>query len=629
MNLKDIALHYHNLGFSVLPCNANKAPIGKWKEAQEAPIEPTNQFNNCSGVGFACGKASGGLEVIDVDSTKCLEGHDVWEDIRNLFKQRTDIAKKLVIEKSRSGGKHIFYRCNNYEGNRKLASRYATKDELLSNPNEKVKCFLETRGAGGFIVVTPTEGYELIYGSFEKVDTLTDEERNWLIEAMMSLNQVKVNEVPKLAPSVQPKKQGVSVFDDYNLRGDIPQLLEDSGWTYVETQGRNMRYRRPNCATDSRTSADWHAELRLFHVFTSSTEFEPSKSYNPVQIFTMLNFGFLNKETYREASKLLRSLGFGEQDAAEDEIEKQIELEKTNNYLAEDDEIDQFIEDLRNNTVAMGVGIGLQSLDEYWVYKPKSFNMVGGISNIGKTDWMMWWMTILSKKHGFKWMIASMENEVGELIKIVMEYSIGKNITKMDDNEYLQSRAWAKQHFKVFSNKRTYTYKEILDAAQEELRKEAYAGLLIDPQSALELDTSELKLYGEYRYHYRSATQFRIFTQKTGCSVYLVAHPNTEANKRMKDGYQEAPYAADIEYGSMWQNRCDNSITLHRRINHPSEWMITEVHVRKIKAKYSGGNITKEPIRLIRNSNCTFQDIFGVNPLYESGKEPYSEEPPF
>jgi hypothetical protein len=325
----------------------------------------------------------------------------------------------------------------------------------------------------------------------------------------------------------------------------------------------------------------------------------------------MLTCGALNKDTYREAARELRKLGFGEQDAQEDEIEKQIEIEKTNNYLAEDDEIEKFLQDVRDDKVLMGVGVGSPDLDHCWLYKPSSFNMVGGLSNVGKTDWLIWWKVKLSIKHDFNWLICSTENEVGELIKMAMEYYLSKPLKEMSDNEYIQAKSWAKSHFTIFSNKRTYTYKEVLDAAKEEMRKKAYAGLMCDPYSGLELDTKELKLYGEYRYHYRAATQIRLFTKQTGCSVYLVAHPNTEANKRLKDGFATAPYAADIEFGSMWQNRCDNSLTIHRIINHPTEWNMTEIHVRKIKSKFTGGDITSEPVKFRREKGCYYTDQYG------------------
>lgn len=630
MSLKEVALEYTSYGISTIAVGEKKLPIGKWKESQFNIVPPNGNFDKAVGIGIVAGVVSGNLFVIDFDTKNDLPTENSWEAFKKLLsREQKEVVKKCLVESTPSGGKHLIYRVDGIiGGNEKFAMRKCTEQELTINPKVKALCIIESRSTGGYAQVAPTDGYKILNGSFGTLPTLTQAEHDGLVNVVKSMDETNMwdvapKEEKKLAQ--QPKKFGVSVFDDYNLRGDVPELLIDNDWKFIEHQGQNLRYRRPG-TTDSRTSADWHTEKRLLYVFTSSTEFEINKGYNAVQVYTLLTCGALNKDAYREAAKELRKLGYGEQDVAEDEIEKQIELEKTNHYLADDDEIDKFLQDVRDDKVLMGVGIGMSDLDHAWIYKSSSFNMVGGLSNVGKTDWLIWWFVKLSIKHDFNWLICSTENEVGELIKMAMEYYLSKPIKDMSQEEFILAKAWAKEHFTIFSNKRTYTYHEILAAAKDEMKKKAYAGLMADPYSGMELDTTELKLYGEYRYHYRAATQFRLFTKQTGCSLYLVAHPNTEANKRLKDGYQQAPYAADIEFGSMWQNRCDNSITVHRVVNHPTEWNVTEIHVRKIKSKFTGGDITSEPIRLRRNKGCFYTDQYDrppvdVNKRYEASQE--------
>lgn len=625
MNLKEVAQQYHSWGLSVVPCDKDKRPKGEWKISQYERREPNGNFNNSWGLGIICGAVSGNVEVIDIDLKYDITG-TLYQRIKEAIKH-LDFVRDFVVEETQNSGIHFFYKCDIIGANQAFAKRHTTEGERVLNPKEKTKVIIETRGEGGFIVTTPSPNYKIVSRKstdFSMIPTITIEQRLELIEILKTFDETDMwkpkEEVKKVA--VEPRRLGVGVFEDFNIRGDVPQLLIDNGWTYVEQDGQNMRFKRAG-ATDSRTSADYHVEKRLLFVFTSSTEFEPSRAYNPSQVFTMFECGNLEKESYRLSAQRLRELGYGEQDAQDDEIQKQIELEKTNNYLADDNEIDAFLQSIRDDTVSMGVGVGLDSLDHYWLYKPATFNMVGGMSNVGKTDWLIWWLTCLSIKHDFNWLIASMENEAGEIIKMAIEYKCAKKIKDLTHDQYIQAKAWAKQHFTLFVNKRTFTYHEVLNSAKEEMRKKAYAGLLIDPQSSLELDVKELKTYGEYRYHYRSATQMRLFTKQTGCSIFLVAHPNTEANKRMKDGYAQAPIAADIEFGTMWQNRCDNSITVHRVINHPLSWMNTEIHVRKIKSKYSGGDITSEPILLSRHKDCYFTDTYGKSPVSYGQPQPY------
>ena len=81
-------------------------------------------------------------------------------------------------------------------------------------------------------------------------------------------------------------------------------------------------------------------------------------------------------------------------------------------------------------------------------------------------------------------------------------------------------------------------------------------------------------------------------------------------------GYIQPPKKSDTEGGQSFANRCDDFITIHRMTNHPMMWMLTEVHVRKIKDKETGGDITflDSPLRLDYNSGLGFT-LGGQNPL--------------
>jgi hypothetical protein len=63
----------------------------------------------------------------------------------------------------------------------------------------------------------------------------------------------------------------------------------------------------------------------------------------------------------------------------------------------------------------------------------------------------------------------------------------------------------------------------------------------------------------------------------------------------------------------VFPNRVDNFICLHRLISHDKLWMMTEVHVYKIKDKETGGKPTMlgEPLRFDYNSGLGF--VIGGN----------------
>ena len=58
--------------------------------------------------------------------------------------------------------------------------------------------------------------------------------------------------------------------------------------------------------------------------------------------------------------------------------------------------------------------------------------------------------------------------------------------------------------------------------------------------------------------------------------------------------------ASDVEGGGKFVNRADDFLVIHRYIQHPTDWMYSHIHVRKVKDIDSGGRPTSldEPIRL-------------------------------
>ena len=77
------------------------------------------------------------------------------------------------------------------------------------------------------------------------------------------------------------------------------------------------------------------------------------------------------------------------------------------------------------------------------------------------------------------------------------------------------------------------------------------------------------------------------------------------------------PSLADVEGGGKWGNRADDVFTIHRYIQHPTEWMYSEIHVRKIKEVETGGRPTAldQPIKLRMTRNNVGFEFAGVDIL--------------
>ena len=296
------ASSYAHAGLSVIPTAADKRPACAWKPFTERIMSDRElevNFRNAGGIGIVCGKVSGNLELLDFDDGGSRFAP--W-----LEKVPRYIRDRLVVEKSPSGGKHVFYRVseNAVPGNRKLAMK------------EDGHVLIETRGEGGYVKCAPSEGYVLEQGDFQHVPTISPLEEQVLIEIAQSFDEKRIQKVKMEGEGEQrmvrpcseaeriPLLHSLTPWDDYNERGDLASLLERHGWKCVKS-GDNEHWERPG-KDDRSTSATWNGTV--FYVFSSNAwGFEPSKGYNKFQVYAALECG----GDKREAARKLRSFGYG------------------------------------------------------------------------------------------------------------------------------------------------------------------------------------------------------------------------------------------------------------------------------------------------------------------------------
>lgn len=331
--LADNAINYLDAGLCVLPADRTvKYPcINSWKQYQKrlpTSMELTAWFSNPqNGLCVITGAVSGHLEMIDFD----LEGErfDAW--CEKIKAQEPQLLDRLVVETSQSGGWHVLYRCQSQvSGSMKLAQRriqVEAKDIYLKK-NRPFTCIqgkeyavrqdaqgkhvivtlIETRGEGGLFLCAPTDGYELVQGSFEQLPTMTERQRDMLLMAAWELNEY-LPDVPavKDAPLPSDRTTGLRPGDDFNQRGDVRELLRAHGWQRVRADNINELWRRPgktNC---------WSASLRIedqrFYVFSSNAyPFEPNQDYRPFAVYTMLE----HNGDFSKAALMLSKQGYGE-----------------------------------------------------------------------------------------------------------------------------------------------------------------------------------------------------------------------------------------------------------------------------------------------------------------------------
>ena len=278
------ATAYAHSGLSVIPTLADKRPACQWKIysgriMSDREIEVN--FRSAAGIGIVCGKASGNLELLDFD-----DGGSAFAPW--LEKVPPYLKDRLVIERSPSGGKHVYYRIdgNGYAvpGNRKLAMK------------EDGRVLIETRGEGGYVKCAPSNGYELEQGDFLHLPTISPFEQEILIGYAKELDRGKGAADANARPSATQSLASAADLPrtphretSFVDRAELERALTEAGWKKVR-DGEEQHWERPG-KNERATSATFNGDV--FYVFSSNAApFEPNRGYSIRSALRLLRPGW-------------------------------------------------------------------------------------------------------------------------------------------------------------------------------------------------------------------------------------------------------------------------------------------------------------------------------------------------
>jgi len=264
------------------------AEIGRWYDG-----------GHQRGVGLVCGAVSGGLEALDFDTRAAWLAFLI---------DAPAFVDRIVDGYSESSprGQHLLYRVEGgAPGNTKLRT------------SADGRCSIETRGAGGYILVAPTPGYELASGSFATIATVTAAEHAALHahargdQPQHPSQRGPVTRAPIAAAERSRPPIERSTFagelrpgDDFDRRGSIFELLTRHGWSYAFTAADgNAHFTRPG--KSGGTSATW--KDGLLYVWSTSTPFVAERAYSLFAVYAVLETG----GDFAEAARRLAALGYG------------------------------------------------------------------------------------------------------------------------------------------------------------------------------------------------------------------------------------------------------------------------------------------------------------------------------
>lgn len=320
------ALALFDAGITTIPIalDGSKRPIGLWAEWIDGPPARPQvdlMFKKSSGIAALCGPTSGGLECIDFDQPGYFE---------NFAELVNDIAPGLLdklcrIETPRGDGFHLYYRTDVVAGNQKLA--------MLMIDGKK-QTAIETRGKGGYAIIPPSppeahptkRPYKHVSGpTLVNVERITNEEREILISAAMSLNLV-AEEQPEGKPSkkaIQLAPGELSPGDDFNLRGDWQELLQGAGWKVIRHRGDVTHWQRPGKDGKGISATTGHCGDKLYVFSSNAAPFTTGRTCSKFWAYALLE----HDGNFAKAASALRKKGYGsprKRDAKRTEQVKQL-----------------------------------------------------------------------------------------------------------------------------------------------------------------------------------------------------------------------------------------------------------------------------------------------------------------
>lgn len=385
--LNKAAHRYNQEGLSVIWTRPGETPEErkragvKWTSNQTnkaTPQEidsyfPANQPDR--NLAIVCGQVSGNLEVIDVDQKHDPTGTLVDTYLGLIKDQLPELYSRLRITRTPSGGCHIYYSCDTIEGNKSIAN--SSNGETL----------IETRGEKGYVVAPPSVGYSIIQAN--TIPTITPEERRLLFYIARSFDETAAEQTEKTTSKGKATQyDGLSPFDDYCERGNVIELLESHGWTKAtkvhDGNPDRIHVLRPG---DSKalSSGNYHTQKKTLRIFSTSTIFNPTKAYNPADVYTLLECDGDKKAAYEK----LLAAGYGERPKKQttnserkssDTAAKETILPARRSWI-------EWLEELAKNVP--GNQTGYKNLDDAISINPGAVTLIAGRPRHGKTTFML------------------------------------------------------------------------------------------------------------------------------------------------------------------------------------------------------------------------------------------------
>lgn len=262
----------HSNGKIEHPPYSSKFDVG----FSDAELTSLSSSGYRDGIAVMHGKCNPDIICLDFDE-KNAPGKNLYQSWINIIDDM--LLQRLVIEKTRSAGYHVYFKCKSLPVTKALANS-STGAEWIACRSAVSNCIT---------YCAPTNGYTFIQGDLFELQEITEREMQELCDAAAQLNEftgaTKTAKDNHLTIALYPVEYSAifRLFDD-KVHGEwIPEQLYAAGWSTdgvvrkkkLQNDTRQyMKLWRPgrDPRTEDYSANYWYTNKRL-SVFTTSTNF--------------------------------------------------------------------------------------------------------------------------------------------------------------------------------------------------------------------------------------------------------------------------------------------------------------------------------------------------------------------
>lgn len=245
--------------------------------------------------------------------------------------------------------------------------------------------------------------------------------------------------------------------------------------------------------------------------------------------------------------------------------------------------------DLYYGRTAKPLSTGFSELDELYKVMPATFNVVTGVPNHGKSNFLDQIIINMAEHHDWKFAVFSPEHSTQQHLRRLVEKRNRKPFDdgptpRMSEAELRRGMDWLDGSFHfIESGDYIPTIDYILDKAKRINLLHGIDGLVIDPFNKIDASRESGKREDE---HIRDLiAKCQQFGKYYNVTVWMVAHPHKMY--RTDDGIIPPPDLYQIAGSAHWNNMCDVGMVVHRDF----ETDETRIIMRKVREQGVYGNI--------------------------------------